>query len=325
MIPKSNLRTVVRVFNPLVSNFAGHTSLAIIAGILCAAPLAVLAQQIPSAAPTQTSVADGKPLAFDVVSIREDKTEPSPQNPPKYGPTPDGYRLKGPPLTLVIRAAYLPSPGSDTATFGPRQLAGVPPWLNQVHYDIDAKVSEADLPKWRDPAQQPAMLRAMLQAMLVDRFKLVVHRDSKEAPIYEMTVAGNGPKFKPSKAATLAEVQQTHPNAGNAVALGGAIVSPGAQPGEQMIFGVTMPAFSTLLSTLVGRPIRDKTGLTGRYDIIYQMDLSSQDSAGPATSPNDLSAQILSILRDQLGLQLKPAKGSVETLVIDHIEQPSEN
>jgi bla regulator protein BlaR1 len=160
---------------------------------------------------------------------------------------------------------------------------------------------------------------------LVDRFKLVVHRDSKEAPIYEMTVAGNGPKFIHSKAATLAEVQQTHPNAGNAVALGGAIVSPGAQPGEQMIFGVTMPAFSTLLSTLVGRPIRDKTGLTGRYDIIYQMDLSSQDSAGPATSPNDLSAQILSILRDQLGLQLKPAKGSVETLVIDHIEQPSEN
>jgi uncharacterized protein (TIGR03435 family) len=152
----------------------------------------------------------------------------------------------------------------------------VPAWLNQVHYDIDAKVSEADLPRWRDPAQQPAML----QAMLVDRFKLVVHREAKEAPIYEMTVAGSGPKFKPSSAATLAEVQQTHPNAGNAVALGGAIVSPGANPGEQMIFGATMPAFSTFLSTLVGRPIRDKTGLTGRYDITYQMDPPSQDSAG---------------------------------------------
>jgi len=191
-----------------------------------------LAQQIRLAPPTQTSAAEGKALAFDVVSICEDKTEPSPQNPPKYGPTPDGYRLKGPPLTLVIRAAYLPSPGTDTATFGTRQLTGVPPWLNQVHYDIDAKVSEADLSGWRDPAQQPAMLRAMLQAMLVDRFKLVVHREAREAPIYEMTVAGSGSKFKTSSAATLADVQQTHPNAGNAVALGGAIVSPGTQPGE---------------------------------------------------------------------------------------------
>ena len=296
-----------------------------VAGLLLAAPCAGIAQGVPSAPAEQTVGADKNSLAFDVISIREDKTEPSPQNPPKYGPTTDGYRLKGPPLTFVIRAAYLPSPGSDTTTFGPRQLEGVPAWVNQVHYEIDAKVSEADLPKWKDPEQQPAMLRAMLQAMLTDRFKLVVHRESTETPIYEMTVAGNGPKFKPSTAGALAEIQRTHPNAGNSVALGGAIVSPGARPGEQMIYGITMPAFGAFLSNLVGRPIRDKTGLAGRYDITYQMDESAQDSAGPAAAPNDLSAQILSILREQLGLQLKPAKGSVETLVIDHIEPPSQN
>ncbi len=68
--------------------------------------------------------ADGKPLTFDVVSIREDKSEPAPQNPVQNGPTPDGYRLKGLPLMAVIQRAYIPSEGG--LTFRPYQITGLP-------------------------------------------------------------------------------------------------------------------------------------------------------------------------------------------------------
>jgi uncharacterized protein (TIGR03435 family) len=288
---------------------------AIAAALLFAAPQAVLAQ----AAQPPILGADGKPLTFAVVSIREDKSEPTRENPPKMGSTPDGYRLYGPPLTMVIRAAFIPSQGGTP--FGPGQLTGVPAWLHSIQYDIDAKVSEADLPRWRDPAQQPAMLRAMLQAMLTDRFKLAVHREDKEVSVYELTVAENGPKFKPSAEAALTDIRQKHPDAANMIALNNAIVASGSNREQQLIFGVTMPSFATFLSGIVRRPVQDKTGLTGRYDITYrQPPPPPQEGA----EPPDLSSEIFSIV-DQLGLQLKSAKGSVETLVIDHIEPPSEN
>jgi len=269
--------------------------------------------------------ADGKPLTFEVVSVREDKSVPTPQNSPQFGPTPDGYRLKNLTVFIAILAAYIPSQGGDSAFFNVNQIAGMPAWLPPIRYDIDAKVSEADLPKWKDPALQPAMLRAMLQAMLADRFKLAFHRENKETSVYELTVAKGGPKFKPSETTVLADIQQKHPGAGTIV--GGTIVASGANPGQQMLFGVTMPALSTQLSAMAGRPVQDKTGLTGKYDITYELELPppAQEGADMAVSPDFFSSQIFGIVQDQLGLRLRAAKGLVESLVIDHVEQPSEN
>jgi uncharacterized protein (TIGR03435 family) len=75
------------------------------------------------------------------------------------------------------------------------------------------------------------------------------------------------------------------------------------------------------------RPIQDKTGLTGKYDITYQLELPppAQEGAGVAVSPDFFTSQIFSIVEDQLGLQLRAAKGLVESLAIDHVERPSEN
>ena len=172
---------------------------------------------------------------------------------------------------MVIRTAYIPSQGGDSVSFGPDRLTGVPAWLAPIRYDIDAKVSEADMPKWKDPALQPAMLRAMLQAMLADRFKLAIRRENKVIPIYELTVGRKSPKFKPSEATALADIQQKHPDA--VTLIGGTMVASGANPGQQMLFVVTMPALSRSLSNMAGRPIQEKTVLTGKYDITYQIEL----------------------------------------------------
>jgi bla regulator protein BlaR1 len=267
--------------------------------------------------------ADGKPLTFDVVSIREEKPVPDLRSPVQIESTPDGYRMKSVPLMAVIQIAYIPSQG--TLHFGPNQIAGLPEALYSIRYDIEAKVSAADLPKWNDPALQTAMLSTMLQAMLADRFKLAVHRETKVVPIYEMIASGRGPKFRPSDGASLAEIRQKHPDA--RTLRGGAIVASGPNPGQQWLFGVTMPSLGDSLSTMAGRPVHDKTGLAGKYDLTYQLELpgAQQEGGGSAPPPDFFSSQILYVVQDQLGLKLSSAEGSMESLVIDHVERPSDN
>jgi uncharacterized protein (TIGR03435 family) len=162
-------------------------------------------------------------------------------------------------------------------------------------------------------------------AMLADRFKLAIHRENKVIPIYELTVGRKSPKFKPSEATALADIRQMHPDAVNPRS--GTIVVTGPNPGQQTLFGVTMRDLGTFLSTQARRPIQDKTGLTGKYDITYQIELRPppQEGADTAIPPDFYSSQIFSIVQDQLGLKLNAAKGLVESLVIDHVERPSAN
>lgn len=266
-----------------------------------------------------------KPLTFDVVSIHEDKSGLGPRT-ATNGPTPDGYQMRNGPLLTVIQTAYQPSESS--LSFRPNQIVGLPTWaFYQVRYDIDAKVSDDDLPSWKNPALQPAMLRTMLQAMLADRFKFAVHRENRVVPIYELTVGRKGPKLKPYDGATLAEIQRKHPGAH--MLAGGPIAAAGPNPGQQWFFDVTVKELGTLLANLAGRPVLDKTGLKGRYDVSYQMELLPPvrgDGPPPPPPPPDFfSSQISTIVEDQLGLRLKPASGPVESLVIDHVERASEN
>lgn len=298
--------------------------IAMLTGLLFARPAAVLSQTAAPVVADPPLVTDGKPLAFDVVSIRKDNSESGPQNPGRSGPTPDGYRMQGEPLFALIQAAYLPSQGS--LAFRPNQVRGLPAWgLNSVLYDIDAKISEADLSRWKDPALQPAMLCSMLQAMLADRFKLAIHRENQVIPIYEITLGNKPPKLKPAAATTLDEIRKKHPDA---VALrNGMIANHGPNPGEQTFFAMTLQDFGTALSSMAGRPIQDKTGLTGRYDITFQMEMPPPppDHEHPPVALDFFSSQIPSIFQDQLGLKLKATNGLAELLVIDHVEQPSAN
>lgn len=265
-----------------------------------------------------------KPLTFEVVSIHEDKSGAGPQN-ATSGTTPDGFRARNVSLLTIIQGAYRPSEGS--LSFRPNQIIGVPAWaFSQIRYDIDAKVVESDLAMWRNSAQQPEMLRTMLQAMLADRCKLSVHRENKVVPVYELTVGKRSPKLTRYNGETFAEIRQEHPSAHQLT--GDAVAAPGPNPGEQRFFGVTVSELGTLLSNLAGRPVLDRTNLTGKYDVSYQIELPppAQADGTPAPVPPDFfSSQISTIVEGQLGLKLKATTAPVESLVVDHIEQPSEN
>ena len=302
----------MRTASPKLQALSLATSL-----VLTALSIPPLHAQVVPANPSIHSTDPGnKPLAFDAVSIREDKSIPDPQkNPMQFGPTPDGYHLKGLPINFMILAAYVPSGQAESSTYKPDQIKGLPAWATYTRYEVAAKVSQADLPGWKDPTQQRPMLRAMLQTMLADRFKLIVHRENEQQPIFELTLAKSGPRFTPSGAPALAEVREKHPGADVYENIGGIIVA--ATHEQTTYFNVTVSAFCSLMRA--GRPIQDKTGLTGRYDITF--------TTPPPTPPGETPdpSQEVSTIMDRLGLKLTPAKGPVEVLVIDSIDRPSEN
>jgi uncharacterized protein (TIGR03435 family) len=165
----------------------------------------------------------------------------------------------------------------------------------------------------------------MLQAMFAERCKLTVHREVKEVGVSSLVVAKGGPKFKET------DPTVEHPG-GMKLPWGGVLVPNQTKDGMSMsMYGTSMASLASLLSTMGGgmggggRTIVDKTGLTGRYDVV----LKFQGGEGPgqnqtAGAASDPGGGVSSMLGD-LGLKLESSKAAVETLVIDHMERPSEN
>jgi uncharacterized protein (TIGR03435 family) len=280
-----------------------------------------MATAIGQAPATSGATKTAKRQAFDVISIRQNLTPPQQRNgPPQFGPTADGYRMVSGPLLLPMITAFVPETGA--AAFMPNQIKGLPDWVMRDAYDIDARVSEEDRAEWQKPESQKTMLPAMMQSLLEERFKLSVHREIKDASVYLLTVSKGGPKFKESDPAA------EHPD-GMKLPWGGILVQSG---GNATLYGTSMASLATLLSSIggngAGRQIQDKTGLTGRYDITIKLsDMSpppqSSTNAGGTTAADPGS--IIFTVVESLGLKLESGKQPVETLVIDHIEKPSEN
>ena len=158
--------------------------------LLLAVPIVAGAVWAQTGQTEDTSAPESKNLKFAVVSIRQSKSGGS-QN---WGEaTPDGYEMRNMFLMAPILTAYPPTGGASAYD----RVIGGADWLgNDWNYNIDAKVDPADLADWQNPKKQPAMLRAMLQAMLADRMKLKVHRITKEGPVYALVVGGKGSRLK---------------------------------------------------------------------------------------------------------------------------------
>jgi len=188
------------------------------------------------------------------------------------------------------------------------QITGGPPWNDSALYSIEGKADGAfPVPSGQAGA---ALIRGMVQSLLAQRFQLTVHQEIKDDSIYELVVAKGGPKLK---AAAEGENESER-------------VGPSSITGTN----TPMSLLAKPLSQLIGRSVVDKTALTGKYDFAVQWTPSSRPfrfgdapAAEPAADPDAVS--VFTALQEQLGLKLESARGSVETLVIDHAEKPSEN
>jgi uncharacterized protein (TIGR03435 family) len=294
------------------------------AGVVGVAGLAQFSSAPPSAGAASASK---KHPAFEVISIRRHTSE---SGPVQVGPTPNGFRSIGLPMFGIFQWAYaLPNqPGLLRGDL----IVGAPGWLTGELYDVVAKVDQADLAEWQKPAMRQTMLRAMLQAMLAERCKVVVHYGSKEVPVYDLVIAKGGPKFKKAETVNEAELRQKHP-AGGMMRGSGTMAMQG--PNRTQFYAISMAILAnTILPSVADRPVVDKTGLTGYYDLALASSAlrrpppppppgASQPLDAPSLPPEDES--IFAALPNALGLRLQPAKGQLETLLIDHVERPSEN
>ncbi len=169
-----------------------------------------------------------------------------------------------------------------------------------ARYEIMAR---AELPASRE------QLLLMLQTLLEDRFKLVLHHEPKVVPVYELVVGKNGPKLQASAA--------DGPS------------SSTFRPDGLVIRNTEMWRFCAVLSGRMGRPVVDRTGLQGRFDFTLRLDvmegLSSSDPEFKIKMSDWSSSSIFSDIQKQLGLQLETDKAPVDYLVIDHLEKPDAN
>jgi uncharacterized protein (TIGR03435 family) len=284
-------------------------------GAVGAVVLIVLGGLRVAVAQENASPAEGKEWKFAVASIRKNNSG----GPQHIGvAAADGYRMENMFLGYLILTAYVPQTGG-AAFYSTDQIVGMPAWLtgDDDRYDVSAKIDPADLSDWQNPTKQPVMLRPMLQAMLEDRLKLVVHRSTREAPVYLLVVGKNGPKFEQTNPSEL------HPGARPMP--GGGFLSREEDNGQMTVhyFGISIGQLSRfVLGT--ERPVEDKTGLNGTYDVTIQRPALQPNAQQADDSAPDLAPSAASIA-SQLGLRLEPAKVPVETLVVDHVVRPSAN
>ncbi len=187
-------------------------------------------------------------------------------------------------LKTLIRNAY------DILAF---QLAGEPRWLDSEMYDIVATTGSGG-------KTSQDRFQLLLQSLLVDRFRLRVHWETRETSVYALLVDKNGPKLHP--------VPAGEPGINTQRGLGRVHMQGTAEP---------ISILASNLGNQLGRFVLDKTGLPGVYDWVLEW---SPDPAAEATLPSLFTA-----LREQLGLRLEGQKGPMQMLVIDNAERPSEN
>jgi uncharacterized protein (TIGR03435 family) len=152
--------------------------------------------------------------------------------------------------------------------------------------------------------------RVILQAVLADRFRLKVHRETKDLPVYALAVGKKGPTMKES--------------APDVKFAAGFEMLPFARMTNRK---TTMIQLAGFLSVYAGRPVVDRTGLTGSYDFTLEWNLDDvqQREPGVPGGANPARPSLFTAVQEQLGLKLEPSRAPIEVLVIDHAEKPSEN
>ena len=271
---------------------------------------------------------------FEVATIK-------PADPNRFGimmrNSPGQMNVTGVTLKMLIQQAY---------NLKDAQIIGASGWITSDRWDITAKAPDStaeqalpeDFTKLTDAQRKTFQERrmAMMQKLLADRFQLKTHKETREMPIYTLTVAKGGPKLKDNSGKT------SDPN-----------MRPGMMrmsPGMLMASQQNMAGLIQLLSQTMGRTVVDQTGLTGKYD--FELKFTPDQATGrglfgdappppgavqggpgpglppgvtPPPPPDPNGPTIFTALQEQLGLKLDSGKGPVEVIVIDHAEKATEN
>jgi uncharacterized protein (TIGR03435 family) len=277
------------------------------------------AQSSP-ATPSPGGVTGAASLTFEVASVKPNKS--GDQRVMIQMPPNGRYSATNVAVRMLLRQAF------DVQEF---QIVGGPDWLASDRFDIVAKPPEGMI--------GPEQIRPMLRALLADRFKLVAHNETREMPIYSLVLARAdgrlGPKLSAAKVdcdARLAAARRggpppAFPAPGQPVECGFMMA-----PGTMNVGGMPMLELGRALSPMLGRIVVDKTGLKGRYD--FQMTFAPEGRGfgpgpgpGPAEPPpvDPNMPSLFTALQEQLGLKLESERGPVDVVVIDRVEQPSED
>ena len=213
------------------------------------------------------------------------------------------------------------------------QLTGGPGWIDSERFDIDARAPE-------NSARDQVM--AMLRTLLAERFKLVVHKETKDQPIYALILARSDGKLGPQMKISSVDCSAPRPPVQGVAGTGGGtppVLQPGENPcgtntnvsntGGVMKGGSrTAPEIATSLASFVAdRMVIDRTGLSGRYDFELRWTPDNLQpvaaAAGGAATPD--APSLFVALPEQMGLKLESQRGPVEFVIIDKIEKPTEN
>jgi uncharacterized protein (TIGR03435 family) len=293
---KKRIRTILMEQVAGGLSFARKVTLMIAAVAAIAVPILVgiiSAPSIRAQSQTQTAATAAAPqeaaerkIAFDVASIKPVQDMRRLDEISSSGSRLD---MEGVTVKLLIMYAY------DVKNY---RVPGTPALsaVNEIWYDIQAEAADDVTPTKNE-------FRKMVQSLLADRFKLTIHHEMREMPVYALVVDKNGPKFKESA-----------PDA--------KFSGRGGVDGRNQTLTLTkatMEQFTEDLYSYANRPIVDKTGLTGTYDIKLE---AAIENSNPDES--DIIS-IFTAVQKQLGLKLVPQRGMVDVIVVDHVEMPSKN
>jgi uncharacterized protein (TIGR03435 family) len=293
----------------------------IVAGALTPPRLRAQAPVVQPPTPQWQVDAGGK-MAFDVASVKQDLVSPTsaqarssnvslgPED--RYAPTGGLLSAKNWPLLQYIVFAYKLSPSQTQAT-----MSQLPKWANTNRYDIQAHASG-------NPTKD--QFRLMMQDLLANRFKLAIHYETKQLPVFALVLEKPGklgpqlqlhPEDSPCSAA---------PTADFPIPCGALVVSN--QPHTRRVSARNMSIgliASSLVEGNMDRPVLDQTGLSGNFDFSIEFTPEPNGPLPPTPQPEESGPTFVEALKEQLGLKLLSQTGALDVLVVDHIEEPSPN
>lgn len=305
---KKRIETIMRHHLALRLSFAKKAALtcSVVAAIVGPLTVGILTAQTKPARPK-----------FDVASIKLNKDCGSlPLGAPQ--PSPGRIFIQCSPMRGYILSAYVGFASGIRYENYSVPIEGAPGWVSQDLYDIQAQAEG-------NPRQE-LMRGPMLQTLLEERLNLKIREEAREVPVYELTVAKGGAKIQPHREGECLPLDMASATERGEKPFCRTLM--GLHSASSIVVdlqGVSLDTFGKRLSVVLERPVIDRTGLTGLFDIKLEFspDQATPRAVRPGAEPT--GPGVFTAIQEQLGLRLEAAKGPGKVLVIEHIERPSEN